>query len=286
MERNSILELQHNASSQAERLRPHLRSRNMRMVGPGQEQWNHVCDLCCWIEEDDDGSFCELLRSSFSQFLTEHIGQIRSTVTDGITIGHPCCAVHDCSAPLSHVKKRFCQLHEHLDAVCTVTTCTNIAEMGFRTCMDPEHRKLEVNYYQQGKAMFQLKHHLKRAKISQTCDSLSLGGLTKTRLSGDNDEELLPDLVPAPDDDDDNDLQSRDHDIGEGSGTQDDDDEVFMDEEGVCDGKPETGNRSVRARFGRRCTHNEELCVGSCGIILGHATFFGSEAPNGVRVSL
>jgi hypothetical protein len=150
--------------------------------------------------------------------------------------------------------------------------------------MDPEHRKLEVNYYQQGKAMFQLKHRLERAKISQTRDSLSLGGLTKTRLSGDNDEELLPDLVPAPDDDDDDDnSQSGDRDVVP---DDDDDDEVFIDQEGVCDGKPETGNRAVRARFGRRRTHNEELCVGSCGVILGRATFFGSEAPNGVRVSL
>ena len=63
------------------------------------------------------------------------------------------------------------------------------------------------------------------------------------------------------------------------------DEETIIDENGICDGKPETGNRSVKARFGRRRTHNEQLCVASCGVILGRATFFGSEAPNGVRVS-
>lgn len=52
----------------------------------------------------------------------------------------------------------------------------------------------------------------------------------------------------------------------------------------LCDGKSDTGNRKLRARFGRRRTHNEELCVASCGIVLGRATFFGSEALNGVRV--
>jgi len=31
---------------------------------------------------------------------------------------------------------------------------------------------------------------------------------------------------------------------------------------------------------------NEQSCVASCGVILGQATFFGSEAPNGVCVSL
>ncbi|GJE86647.1 hypothetical protein PsYK624_027280 [Phanerochaete sordida] len=63
-------------------------------------------------------------------------------------------------------------------------------------------------------------------------------------------------------------------------------DEVEVDEGGVCNGKPATGNRLLRALFGRRRTHNEELCVASCGVILGRATFFGSEAPNGVRIFL
>lgn len=61
------------------------------------------------------------------------------------------------------------------------------------------------------------------------------------------------------------------------------DEEVEVEAE--CDGKPEEGNKTLRARFGRRRTHNEELCVASCGVILGRATFYGSEAPNGVRVS-
>ncbi|GJE98506.1 hypothetical protein PsYK624_147380 [Phanerochaete sordida] len=66
-----------------------------------------------------------------------------------------------------------------------------------------------------------------------------------------------------------------------------DDLELLVDKDGLCDGdKPETGNRHTRARFGRKRTHNEELCVASCGIILGRATFFGSEALNGVRTFL
>jgi len=72
----------------------------------------------------------------------------------------------------------------------------------------------------------------------------------------------------------------------EGSGV-DDEDVIVSAEETVasCGGKPDAGNRALRARFGRCHTHNEELCVASCGVILGRATFYGSEAPNGVRVS-
>jgi hypothetical protein len=85
----------------------------------------------------------------------------------------------------------------------------------------------------------------------------------------------------------------------EGSGA-DHDEDVLLDTNGIfvpdvneeisekvpdiCDGKPDTGNRTVKARFGRTRTHNEQLCVGSCGVILGRATFYGFEAPNGVRV--
>jgi hypothetical protein len=249
------------------------------MVGPGQEHWNHACDMCCWVFEED-GIICMLLRLCYLLYPTEVIDQIRSTVTDGITIGHPCCAVQDCHEPLPHVKKRFCLFHTHLDSVCVVTTCLALADTDFRTCADPEHRKLETYYKQQGKAMFQLKHRLERVKVSQTHDSLSPGDDNKHSSTAHAvDDDQVPDLIEVDDDEDENDF-------GEGSGVQGDDDDVFIDQDGVCDGKPDTGNKSVRARFGRGRTHNEELCVGSCSVILGRATFYGSEAPNGVRVSV
>ncbi len=45
----------------------------------------------------------------------------------------------------------------------------------------------------------------------------------------------------------------------------------------ICPQKPESGNRKVIARFGRRQTHNEQLMVRPCGMIIARATFFGSE---------
>jgi hypothetical protein len=51
------LELVHDAPSQAKRLEPALRARNLRIAGPGQEAWNHVCDLCCWFDEQPNGQF-------------------------------------------------------------------------------------------------------------------------------------------------------------------------------------------------------------------------------------
>ena len=56
------------------------------------------------------------------------------------------------------------------------------------------------------------------------------------------------------------------------------DEEVIVDADGICDGKLDYGNKSIRVQFCCQQTHNEQLCVASCRIILGRATFCGSEA--------
>lgn len=102
--------------------------------------------------------------------------------------------------------------------------------------------------------MFQLKHRLARLKVMQPSDALAGDPEDgATNLHDDEEEEL----------------------------------EVAIDKATPqeCDGKSDEGNRKLRVRFGRRRTHNEQLCVASCGVIRGRATFFGSEALNGVRVS-
>ena len=50
----------------------------------------------------------------------------------------------------------------------------------------------------------------------------------------------------------------------------------------LCDGKPDTGNQKLCAQLGCRWSHNEELCVASCGIIYGHQRVYGLKAFNGV----
>ena len=65
-ERQETMELPHSAPSQAERLCVLLEARNIRMAGTGQEEWNHACDLCCYIYrdpeqqlDDEDPRYCE-----------------------------------------------------------------------------------------------------------------------------------------------------------------------------------------------------------------------------------
>ncbi|EAU88688.2 hypothetical protein CC1G_01061 [Coprinopsis cinerea okayama7 len=55
VENDTVLKLDHQAPSQADRLNKGLYERNLRMVGTGQEHWNHACDLCSWIKKSEDG---------------------------------------------------------------------------------------------------------------------------------------------------------------------------------------------------------------------------------------
>jgi len=203
-------------------------------------------------------------------------------VIDGVNMGCPCCGYHDCDNPLESVQDQFCTEHRQYNNECAVTSCSAAVEKGFKTCLDQHHRKLELHYYERGKAMFQLKAHLDRLRISQSHDSLSLGSIRhdQGQLTAPDElaimaADLHPDVEENPDEDESTGLE------GSGEG----DDQVLMDSRGeLCDGKLEAGNRTLRACFGRRRSHNEELCVASCGTIIGRQRFYGSEAPNGIRV--
>ena len=47
-----------------------------------------------------------------------------------------------------------------------------------------------------------------------------------------------------------------------------------------------TPKKRVHARFGRKCTHNEQILVAPCGMILACETFYGAEAIGTCVVSL
>lgn len=121
---------------------------------------------------------------------------------------------------------------------------------GFQTCDDREHRALETAYFTRGKSLYKLRSRLRKTGVAVPADS-------------------VPD--------------------GEG---EYDDDEVIVESgrdgpvEVACDGKPEVGNRKLRAYFGSRRTHNEQLIMRCCGVILSRATLFGSEAVSAVNVRI
>ncbi|KAK6967007.1 hypothetical protein R3P38DRAFT_2512649, partial [Favolaschia claudopus] len=58
--------------------------------------------------------------------------KVRVVVIDGITIGHPCCGIHNCPEPLISNRHRFCYGHNHHDKICAVW-CGSLSHHHFVT---------------------------------------------------------------------------------------------------------------------------------------------------------
>ncbi|KAK7024905.1 hypothetical protein R3P38DRAFT_2951693 [Favolaschia claudopus] len=215
--RQTPLSVDHNGL-QMDRLNDALRARNARMVGTGQDQWAHACNNC--------------------QKILGH-ARLSACVTDGVTLGHPCCGVHNCQVALANQKAWYCPTHSKFRFVCAIQGCNAKSEAGWRTCSASSHRKYEAEKRAEGKAMFAL-----RARQAR-----HLGQATLRAPASDIDYL----------------------------------DEVLEDD--TCDLQPISSQSStkIRGRLGRRWTHNEQLMVRCCGIIISRATFFGSEAITSVK---
>src|SRR5882724_9152807 len=132
----TLLQVPHSAVNQAERWHGAVNAQNLAMAGTGQPAWNHACNLCTKLVYDCDQN---------------PIKAYRSVVTDGISMGHPCCAVHNCKEPLKRNNHVFCAQHSHLQGKCAVETCEAPIEPNFRTCTIPSHQNAEAQYFERGK---------------------------------------------------------------------------------------------------------------------------------------
>ena len=174
-------------------------------------------------------------------------------VIDGVTIGHPCCGILHCSIPLANNRHRYCPDHDGHHYICAVEGCLQPVAPRFSagdparmTCDLKNHAALEKRHKQRGTAFFQLRGKLQRTNVAHPVDS------------------------------------------GAAQPTAEEVEEMELEDGGAdsaCPSKPETGNRKIRALFGRRRTHNEQIMVRPCGIIVARQTFFGSETTPQTVVS-
>jgi len=116
------------------------------------------------------------------------------------------------------------------------------------TCNIPEHAELEKMHKWRGTAFFQLQRNLQCASVANPVDSEA------AVLTAEEVEEMeVHGGLDAP--------------------------------SSLCPDKPDTGIHKIRAVFGRRRTHNEQIMVHPCGIIVARRTFFGSETTPQTVVS-
>lgn len=171
-------------------------------------------------------------------------------VIDGVTIGHPCCGILHCVHALISNRHRYCPVHDAQHYVCCVEGCLNPVA----TSMDGDPPRMTCD--EPDHTTLEKRHKQRGTAFFQL-----RGKLQRATVAHPIDADAAQPTVEE---------------VEEG--------EVQGD--GSCPVKPDTGNRKIRALFGRRRTHNEQIMVRPCGIIIARQTFFGSETTPQTVVSV
>lgn len=210
--------------------------------------------------------------------MTDNVDKCQVVVTDGLTLGHPCCGLFRCTIPLCNNRDRFCPTHYNLHAICAITDCTEPVVEGMKSCNNFEHQKMERLQSEKGKAAFMLKERLQRHHVAHPNAAI-------TTPAQENEEVPVDDLEETDTWFENNGGEVRVFtDSNPGSvGVLDDNNPAGAECEAT---KSELRNRKIRAQFGRRRTHNEQTLVRPCGVICARATFYGAEAVSNVLVSV
>ncbi|KIJ07348.1 hypothetical protein PAXINDRAFT_90571 [Paxillus involutus ATCC 200175] len=220
------------------------RNRRIRLYG-FEESRLHLCCRCTHFYENEEGHETQ---------------KVSVIVIDGVTVGHPCCAMKNCYIPLEKNHHRFCPTHSTYEKECSILGCKSPVVQGSCTCSDPNHSRIEECYILRGQSRFQLQDWLARARIAHLDDAVArdvdiseLGDQVNMEEEYEFDEDggrVLPATngKSAP------------------AGSSSDPDQ-----------RPRSRRHKVKAMFGCRRTHNEQLMVAPCGLIIARQTFFGAE---------
>ena len=195
-------------------------------------------------------------------------------VSDGLTMGHPCCGEFRCTIPLANNRDRFCPMHFNSHDICAITGCEQPVIIGKKSCAIPEHQQMEQLQLEKGKAAFMLKERLHRHRVSHPNNTM----VTPTKEGEEN--------TTADDLEDGEVWFENDNGVVQMFSNATPGSVGVVDEPSVpCEAvKSDFGNRKIKAQFGCRRTHNEQTLVRPCGVICARATFYGAEAVSNVLV--
>ena len=187
---------------------------------------------------------------------------------DGVTVGHPRCKVDLCTNRLRSPRDRFCVEHTSRNDVCAIHECDLPATPGRRTCSTPAHQQYEDQRREDGQAIFRLKNRLHNRAMTSIIHG----------LSGDHLEESV-EANPRPTDDTDlfDEVVLPSNALGQHTSR------IPLDP--ISNGSGTTATKMKNA-LGRRYTHNEQLMVRCCGVILAQATFFEAESMSNCHVGV
>lgn len=170
-------------------------------------------------------------------------------VTDGVTVKHTCCSVEgNCMIPLLSPRDRFCAVHWYKKSECFVDSCRSPVISGHFACEDPSHRAREEEMVARShKGLYELRRRLRKA------------GVPMIPLAGQGEGHCTP--------------------LGASSATD-------PDTPQPAEPQASSTTPSLRGRITRKYTHNEQLFVRCCGVILSRATFYHAEGIASVKVRM
>ena len=146
-----------------------LDERNYCMAGTGQEMWGHACSKCMHIYLSADGNWCKLSMAILLHLLILPISSdyVSAGITDRVTVGHPCCLIHNCTIPLASQQHHFCRTHADHQLLCRIENCSHPMDPGFLTCSDPSHRSWEITRNTANSSMGMLHRQLDHARLPE-----------------------------------------------------------------------------------------------------------------------
>lgn len=256
--RNGIhLQVPH-GGEQKDRFTCAMRKRTECIITHGQEELPHACDGCLRVFEMPDGT----------------LSRTEVVVTDGVTVGHPCCAVPRCTNALANTRHRYCSIdpaHKHLETICAVegcdrpVTCDTQSGKLRKACNNPLHLQMEalnVESMQSGKS------RTRRQKLAKSNDAMASVDAGDSLGVQDGEEWYEHDGHTG-------DTRLVQPVVTTSTGVN--------DEDRACKEKETQGK--LKALFRRQRTNNEQLVVRPCGIINARSTMYHHEAVSNVLVS-
>ena len=143
----------------------------------GQPEIEHCCNKCMRLynasgsEQGKRSYNCS--PSTHSSVLILEPKSVFVIVMDGITLGHLCCAEHNCKIPLTSSRDRYCSKHTYKNAKCVVDSCSKPVQDGKHTCDNPVHQEAECINCERGQSHFQLQERMKQSKVAHPNDSIA-----------------------------------------------------------------------------------------------------------------
>jgi hypothetical protein len=151
-QRSKVLEVPH-TGAQRDHFTNAMCAWKLQFRVHGQPELRHFCQKCLRVYKDGK--------------------KVWVVVIDGVTVGCPCCAIHNCKVPLQNNRNCFCPDHVAQNTVCAIIGCDSPITTGSCTCSEASHQKVEQICHERGQARFQLKERLQRARVAHPNDAVA-----------------------------------------------------------------------------------------------------------------